>query len=236
MATMDNNKLGRQQLQIGLGALFLLVALVCGGLGLWRRLQVEADRAAASDVRRRIELVLRGVTNYCAIKGHLPSPQHDMQLGPRSWRFELIPYLESRPDYSEITTTPIKDLGTNALFCFPYPGAQPTAFTNILAVTGTDCAFDQARQTSIRDLDSDTILLIESRSSMIHWADPGDFRVDVDQCDMPSVQPCFHVGFADGSVWRMRKDTPMDCLKPFFTIAGAKQYDRFAVLERYRVE
>ena len=44
-----------------------------------------------------------------------------------------------------------------------------------------------------------------------------------------------HVLFADGEVWALSPDMPIDALKPFLTISTAKSADREQLLSAYRV-
>ena len=45
-----------------------------------------------------------------------------------------------------------------------------------------------------------------------------------------------HILFADGEVWALSPDTPIDALKPFLTITAAKTADRDKQLAPYRVD
>ncbi|MCH7728410.1 MAG: hypothetical protein IH991_18320 [Planctomycetes bacterium] len=66
------------------------------------------------------------------------------------------------------------------------------------------------------------------------WAAPGDLPISevtasiLEGFDGDGV----HVLFADGSVWFVPKDTDFEDLKKFFTIEGAKKFDREQVLGR----
>jgi hypothetical protein len=109
--------------------------------------------------------------------------------------------------------------------------------TNLVAITGPGTAFDDEHVVRVQDLDPDTILFIDTADSGTHWMEPGDLHVDqvppsiVRGIDGAGV----HVAFADGSVWFLDADVPLADLKKFFTIAGARRYDREQVLAPYPV-
>lgn len=42
--------------------------------------------------------------------------------------------------------------------------------------------------------------------------------------------------FADGEIWALRADTPVERIAPFFTIEGAHSHSRRNDLEEYRIE
>jgi len=44
-----------------------------------------------------------------------------------------------------------------------------------------------------------------------------------------------YVAFADLSVWYLRKDVPLEDLKKFFSIEGARKYDRDKLLRPYLI-
>jgi hypothetical protein len=115
-------------------------------------------------------------------------------------------------------------------------GYPECLYTNVVAVTGPGTAFDDRRgRTRLADIDPDTVLVIEVVDSGIFWAEPGDLPIDdvpnsiVNGLDGDGVR----VLFADGEVWLLRNDVPLEDLKKFFTIEGAMQYDREQVLRPY---
>ncbi|MEK6250060.1 MAG: hypothetical protein N2C12_17885 [Planctomycetales bacterium] len=116
--------------------------------------------------------------------------------------------------------------------------------TNVSVVTGPDTPFDESRTQDLKEMDEDTIILVEVRDSGVHWAQPWD----LDLRTMPSeINPTngtgisgnfdggFFVGFADGKVWFLDNDIPFDQLKPFLTLSGARELDREEVLEPYKI-
>ncbi len=85
---------------------------------------------------------------------------------------------------------------------------------------------------------------MEVAESKTHWMQPGDYDVttllaatgrlgDTVKGLLPDR---IHVLFADGEVWALSPDTPIDAVKPFFTITGAKAASREESLSKYRVD
>jgi hypothetical protein len=159
-----------------------------------------------------------------------------------SWRFQILPYVESHMigiDYSKrwddaanrwLSRTP------SQAYCFSENGASPERLrTNVVAITGPGTAFDGDEGLRYEDLDFDMILAIEVAHSDYHWMEPGDLHIDEVR---ESVTRGFdgdgvHVLFASGEVCFLRRDVPLADLKKFFTIEGAKRYDREEVLGPY---
>lgn len=159
-----------------------------------------------------------------------------------SWRFQIMPFVEATmiaADFDgrwyDLTNRWWCSL-PNYVYCWSPDEALPTCLhTNLVAVSGPGTAFDDDRNTRLDEIDFDTILVIEIANSDTHWMEPGDLRIDEVP---PSITQGFegngvHVLFADGSVWFLGADVPFHDLKKFFTIEGAKRYDREQVLRQY---
>jgi hypothetical protein len=107
-----------------------------------------------------------------------------------------------------------------------------------VAITGPGTAFDPARQWRLHDLPPNLILLVDVADSGVHWAEPGG-DISVDHVPPTIASGVYgrgvHVGFADGFIGYLRPDTPVEDLKKFFTIEGARTYDRNVVLRPYLI-
>lgn len=240
----------RFHLRFSLRALLLVVAAAAIGLFLVG-LKSERDRE-----RHRIECgrllgALVGVLldNYVSIHGVLPPAATVDELGTPlySWRFELIPYTESS-DFSYLDFSKAWDVPPNLAmagtshpyYCFENVAASSDdLWTNIFAVIGPGTAFDRR---SLRHVDSDTILLVETRNSHVHWMQPGDLHIEtipskigVDGRICGVFRAGFHVAFADGEVWYLRHSVPFEDLRKFFTVREARAFRREEVLAPYRV-
>lgn len=94
------------------------------------------------------------------------------------------------------------------------------------------------------ELFRDSMLAMEVADSKTHWMQPGDYEVTTLLSasgklgdHVKSILPHrIHVLFADCEVWTLSDATPMDAVKPFLTIAGAKGADRETMLGPYRVD
>lgn len=130
----------------------------------------------------------------------------------------------------------------------PENPADPASFhTNAMAIIGPGTAFGDGFEPPKRleDLDTaNTILVVETASSGLHWMEPGDFdiRTMPRTINNPSGHGIssrhrtgFHVVFADGTVWYLSNKTPFDELEKFFTVEGGRAHDREEVLGRYVV-
>ncbi len=113
--------------------------------------------------------------------------------------------------------------------------APDSLWTSVVAITGPGTAFDRDRPIRLSEIPSDTILLIEMADSGIHWMEPGDLSIDhVPETITQGVDGYgVHVLFADMSVRMLRPDVPLENLKTFFTIEGARQYEADEVLGPY---
>ena len=107
--------------------------------------------------------------------------------------------------------------------------------TNVVAITGPGTAFEESRVAPLKNIAPDTILAIEIAKSGVRWAAPGD--LDIEHIPASITRGVdgggVHVIFADGAVWFLRADVPLDDLKHFFTIEGAKYWHREQILRPY---
>jgi hypothetical protein len=186
-----------------------------------------------------------GLTNFADVYKRLPPAVRTDDLGRplSSWRSQLAPFLEAMMlgyDIDCAWDDPVNRhyaARPHRCYCLldAADGRQRTD-TNVMAITGPDTPFD-GHGRPFKDLDADTILVVEVAHSDTHWAEPGDLDID----DVPESL-CqgldgdgLHVLFADGRVWFLRHDVPLAELREFFTIDGAKRHDREQVLGPYAV-
>jgi len=106
-------------------------------------------------------------------------------------------------------------------------------------ITGPDTAFSST-PSSLSQLPEDLILVVRVEQSDTHWMEPRDLSIEE---LLPSKKTKhlllgkagYAVLFADGDPWVLSAETPISDLCKFFTLTGAKQYDRGQLLARYRV-
>ena len=105
-----------------------------------------------------------------------------------------------------------------------------------MAIIGPGTAFGGGLAPKrLREIDFDTILVVETRNSGVHWMQPGDFDIrtmprTINAPDGRGISSRysggFHVLFADGEVWFISDRIPFQTLETFFTVKGAQENDR----------
>ncbi|MCR9234846.1 MAG: hypothetical protein NXI29_27955 [bacterium] len=111
--------------------------------------------------------------------------------------------------------------------------------TFVFAMGGSDTAFDRNNRPLVKTLPKNLILFADVYQSNTHWMKPGDFNVETlpDKVNVPrglgaAEYPGFLVCFVDGQIWRLKDETPVELVKRFCTITGARTSDR-SLLEPY---
>lgn len=97
---------------------------------------------------------------------------------------------------------------------------------------------------ALAELPQDVILLIQVRQNAVLWNQPGDLRIkDMrrgGECDklscVPEISGSAWVGFADGELWNLSPNTPIDKLSLFFTVESARTHSREDVLGQFKTE
>ncbi len=180
-----------------------------------------------------------------------------------SWRFAIAPFTDMHMlglEWNELPWTdeanatwrgasnPFAHLGWKGRLGDPRNPADIPSTTQLLAITGPNTAFGDGKDElprAIEDVESDTIIVVETRNSGLHWMQPGDFDIRnmprtinaKDGKGISSIHPSgFHVLFADGAVWLLSHETPFEDLEKFFTIKGAKKHDRRTLLKKFRLD
>jgi hypothetical protein len=108
------------------------------------------------------------------------------------------------------------------------------------AITGPGTAFDSATPPSLKKLPGGLILVVRVEHSDTHWMEPGDLNVEQltpsdDTKRLLLSKDGYIVLFADGDGWVLSPKTPLSDLCKFFTVAGARRFDRETLLGPYRV-
>ena len=109
-------------------------------------------------------------------------------------------------------------------------------WTNVMAITGPDTAFEVQELNQLQGCDH-LIIVVEVANSGIHWGEPGDIDVN----NLPENLTSgidgngFMALFFDGSVWFIKKDVPIEILQNFLTITNAKKHDRNKELKPYAI-
>lgn len=152
-----------------------------------------------------------------------------------SWRTLILPYLEEGDIFAKIDLTrpwndPVnaaaRDLMPDAYRC---PASNRTdGGTPYLAIVGLSSCFpphESRRLSEIKDGGKNTVMVLEApEDNIVHWMSPQD----ADEELLPGIGPdtktlhtsVVQLGFADGSVRSVPKDTQEQSLRAMVTVAG----------------
>ena len=184
------------------------------------------------------------VANYHEAHGNYP-PAYI--VGPdgrpwHSWRVLILPFLEEDKLFKEYNFSEPWDGPNNRKLAdrmprtFAFTGARRPGNTtaNYLAVVGPETVWPGAATVTtadITDASSQTILLVESQDTGIHWMEPRDlpfadmdFRINnPGSITSPYTDPA--VVMLDCSVKRLLPGLQPDTLRALFTIRGGESLD-----------
>lgn len=205
---------------------------------------VRTARVAALRAERRNNLRQIGLAfdNFYDTYKQLPQAVVTDESGRplSSWRFRILPWMEAVMrdiDYGLPWDDPAHEFFRShgcLYFCSEYGQKGPERlYTNVVAVTGLGTAFDAERETAFSELPDDLILVIEVPTTTIHWMQPGDIQVDdIDESVLRGPDGGgIHVLFKDGSVVFLPSDTPIEQVKWFLMIEGARAHDREEIVQ-----
>jgi hypothetical protein len=161
-----------------------------------------------------------------------------------SWRFKLVFDSMKKqfvPDpAAPWDAPPNRKCAEAKVLIYCLRGGDVYTDTNVFGIAGPDTALE----TDFLDWEYEAVLAMEVADSKTHWMQPGDY--DVQELlaatgrlgdTVKSILPDrIHILFADGEVWALSPDAPIDALKPFLTITAAKIADRDKQLATYRVD
>lgn len=199
---------------------------------------MAARRQQRTNDIRQIGLALQ---NWCDTYKRLPPAVHrDEQGRPlSSWRFRIMPFVHAimfDVDFDASWDAPVNRFIAST--CGDYYGVgvgdPPSAprNTKLMAVIGPGTAFEEGTEHNLKDLPNDLILAIEVADSCVHWMEPGDFHVD--DVTIETLKGLHGKGvlvlFVDESVRFVPSSTPIEDIKLFLTINGARNHDRDEIL------
>ncbi len=237
-----------RRISIGGFALLVLVPLL---LPLYNPAFQAKHRAQCNNNLKQIALALHC---YHDTYGYLPPAYIADENGRpmHSWRVLILPYMEHQtlydqydfnepwdgPNNSKLADTPI------SAFTCPADSKHPSTITSYLAVIGPNTAWPENQPTRFGDFtdgSSNTLLLVESANSGIHWMEPRDLHVGQ---MAPTINPAARQGIsslhpgganaavADGSV-RFLPDTVLpEDLRAILTRSGSESIDIDEVVNR----
>lgn len=209
-------------------------------VGLLAKAVVQARAPGQRAVQKNnLREIMRAMQIYHDKYGHFPpSVVIDPLSGVgRSWRVELLPFLENAPLYEQYQKDQPWDSEANkavldnmpAMFRHP---SQPTrsTLTSVFEAYGPGLLFEPSDKdgTTFREIldgTSNTIAVLEARRD-IPWTKPEDILIDTSQDKLPELggfsEGGGHVGLADGSVRFISNQLDIKTLKNLFTRAGGE--------------
>jgi hypothetical protein len=248
-----------RSIRFPLRSLLVLTAVVAIAIGIGAEVTKRASKRSEEAILR--QTCIPNLENLALTFGILeelhkvwpPSIRVDGNGQPlNSWRFHVYPFFpipdEDFPpplDLKAAWNSPVNKTSASDKFT-PYGLASKPYRTEtcVFGISGPGTAFDDSVVSRLSELPSEVIVVMEVADSKIHWMQPGDYDFatllaatgrlgDTVKGLLPDR---IHVLFADGNVWALSPDTPIDAVKPFFTITGAKAASREESLLKYRVD
>lgn len=180
-------------LSSGIGAVFVAGFFSVPGF-LWPTVRNAREAAEESCSSCPVKGIGLGLLNYHEKHAHFPPLAITGGSGQplRSWRVEVLPFLEYDALYGQIDKDQAWDSQRNRTVFEQSPNDTPfTAFghshrpgdssTHYMAVVGPGTAWRSDRPVQLSELPdggSHTVVLVEVADSGVHWAAPRDLTVD----------------------------------------------------------
>lgn len=198
---------------------------------------VSQARLAAQRMNN-MKQVLLALHNYHDAFGHLPPAiVIDKNSGvPRSWRVEILPFIEGAALYDQYKKDQPWDSEENKKILAQMPliyrhPSQPAEATNtsIFAAYGDGFVFQKDDKIGLKFQDiadgtSTTIAIVEAQAE-IPWTKPEELSMDLSQGAPKSFgfdPNAFGVGLCDGSVQMITRTIEPQWLKGMFTRSGGE--------------
>jgi hypothetical protein len=203
-------------------------------------------RTPSQNKLRQISLAMM---NYCSAKMRLPNAYTANEAGKpiHSWRVSLLPYIDQSNLYQRYSfdepwdgpnNSKLHDIIVPAYCCPETITAEAEVFrTNYVLVTGAGTAFDGAKKVSAADIGdgmSNTLAIVEVKSSNTHWMEPLDITIDEMIArfsdEKLAKEYCVHPGeiniaLLDGSTHTLRVPIDADKLRNLIEIADGNVVD-----------
>lgn len=190
-----------------------------------------------------VKQIMLAMYNYHDSHGHFPPAVIvDAASGEkRSWRVELLPYLEHAPLYEKYRRDQPWDSVTNKAVLAEMPGVyrnpaipMGTTHASVFAVVGHGLVFekndhDGTKIQEITDGTSNTVCLVGANRD-IPWTKPEDVEFDSDADKLPDLGVTpegFSAGFCDGAVRFISNNIDLTVWKNLLTRAGGEVLNGF---------
>jgi Protein of unknown function (DUF1559) len=193
------------------------------------------DRTAQTNNMKKI---LLGLQNYVgAYRKFPPAVIVDAASGvKRSWRVEILPYIDAIELYNQYQKNEPWDSPANKKVLAQMPSvyrhpSQPedSTSTAVTAAFGEGLLFNRSNKgtttADVRDGLTNTIAILEAKTD-IPWTKPEDIEIDVTKEKMPEFggfeSSGYTTGYADGTVRYFSKEFDLGKFKKLFTIADGE--------------
>ncbi len=230
----------------------LVVVVFCGGilaallLPAVQAAREAARRAACINNMKQLGLAMH---NFHSAENRFPGyddPQHP-EYKPTSWRVQVLPYVESSFVYDQYDRTQEWDSPNNIVleqalsqrYQCPSNANVSSTDTDYLTLVGPNGVFMQKGHTSLKDITdgtSNTLMIVESNNSGVHWMEPRDLAVKDAQIvsvnslgqGIKSHHPgVVNVTFCDGSVRSVSEGIDPNVLQGLITRNGGEDVSDF---------
>ncbi|MFO0979341.1 MAG: DUF1559 domain-containing protein [Planctomycetaceae bacterium] len=199
------------------------------------RARMAAQRTLQANNMKQIMLALH---NYESVYGKFPpSVVIDEKSGvARSWRVEILPFIEQTQLYEQYRKDEPWDSEANKAVLakmpatFRHPSESPDSTMSCIFMPFGEGLIaepndqDGVRLAEITDGTSNTIALLESKQD-IPWTKPEDLTIDLKSEKLPSlgfVPEGWHVAMGDGSVRFISSSIDVQLMKHLLTRAGGE--------------
>lgn len=174
---------------------------------------------------------------------------------PRSWRVEILPFLErdsikdkyvTGQSWDSAANTPVAKMEVSEFTCpsnWNLKDDKNRYYSHVSAVTGPKTCFENGKGMpldQIPDGSSNTIMLVEAAGQQIVWTEPRDVDIGKDPIglnlpgDRPHTSPgwgsSYHnaginVVYADGSIRNIPRSIDSETLRQLMTASGGEAND-----------
>jgi hypothetical protein len=211
-----------------------------------------ARRTVCSNNLKQIALALH---NYHDMYGSFPPAYIADENGRpmHSWRVLILPFIEEQPLYDDYRFDEPWDGPNNRLLVNRMPRLYrcpsesqtdpPSLMTSYLAIVGPETVWPDGKARKIGDIQdgtSNTLLVVESHNSGIHWMEPRDLHTgqmarEINPLHGQGICSCHgmsndqgigkmaQAALADGSVRSLEIDLSREELEALLTIAGGEE-------------
>jgi hypothetical protein len=212
-------------------------------------LETQRDGACRALCLANEHSIAQALIGYQAMNGRFP-PAYAVDKNGKplySWRVLILPFLDGLYDksfhekfnYDEPWDSPNNKKVLDSIKMpniFSCPSAKKPNETNYVMIVGSGAVSDGPKSAStwdITDGSANTLLVVETCDSGIHWAEPRDLTLEnvlkhLEKPEVPGIQSHHRngqvaVSFCDGHLSTLQENFDPIVLKSLITIAGGEE-------------